>query len=113
MARPDLNTIRTNYQVADDRMIDYHPRVFGAIDIPFTDSVRMTKTEGALIDNLTADRGLVGLRDFAASRIAPSAKASSVFRTTPFPAIFRPQARTCGRATTAIAMRSVMPTGTR
>ena len=34
MARPDLNTIRTNYQVADDQMIDYRPRVFGAIDIP-------------------------------------------------------------------------------
>lgn len=65
MARPDLNTIRTNYQVADDQMIDYHPRAFGAIDIPFTDSVRMTKTEGALIDKLTFDRGLAGLRDFS------------------------------------------------
>ncbi len=65
MARPDLNTVRSQYQVADDQMIDYHPRAFGAIDIPFTDSVRMTKTEGALIDKLTADRGLVGLRDFS------------------------------------------------
>ena len=65
MARPDLNTIRTNFQVADDEMIDYRPRAFGAIDIPFTDSVRMTKTEGALIDKLTFDRGLVGLREFS------------------------------------------------
>lgn len=62
--RPDLNTIRTNYQVADDKMIDYHPRAFGAIDIPFTDSVKVTKTEGALLDELTWQRGLAGLQDF-------------------------------------------------
>jgi hypothetical protein len=59
--RPDLNTIRTQYQVAEDTMIDYRPRAFGAIDIPFTSSVRMTKTEGALLDQMTFDRGLVGL----------------------------------------------------
>jgi hypothetical protein len=113
MARPDLNTIRTNFQVADDEMIDYRPRAFGAIDIPFTDSVRMTKTEGALIDKLTLDRGLVGLRESVVSRIALSAKASNVFRTIPFLAIFRPEARMRGRATTAIAMHSAMPTGMR
>ena len=111
MARPDLNTIRTNYQVADDQMIDYHPRAFGAIDIPFTDSVRMTKTEGALIDNLTAAWSACATS--AASRTAPSAKALSVFRTTRFPAIFRPQAKKCGKETTAIAMPSAMRTGTR
>lgn len=59
--RPDLNNIRTQYQVANDQMIDYHPRAFGAIDIPFTSSVRMTKTEGELLDQMTFDRGLVGL----------------------------------------------------
>ncbi|MEH6415964.1 DUF6973 domain-containing protein [Pseudomonas sp. CGJS7] len=62
--RPDLATLRTTYQVADDKMIDYRPRAFGAIDIPFTDSVKITQTEGALLDKLTQDRGLVGLRDF-------------------------------------------------
>lgn len=62
--RPDLNTVRTQYQVADDKMIDYHPRAFGAIDIPFTDSVKVTKTEGALLDELTWQRGLAGLQDF-------------------------------------------------
>ncbi|MFZ5638246.1 MAG: DUF6973 domain-containing protein [Pseudomonadota bacterium] len=62
--RPDLNTIRSQYQVADDKMIDYHPRAFGAIDIPFTDSVKVTKTEGALLDELTWQRGLSGLQDF-------------------------------------------------
>lgn len=59
--RPDLNNIRTQYQVATDQMIDYHPRAFGAIDIPFTSSVHMTKTEGELLDQMTFDRGLVGL----------------------------------------------------
>ena len=63
--RPDLNNVRTTYQVADDTVIDYHPRVFGAIDIPFTDSVKMTKTEGALLDKLTLDRGLAGLQEFS------------------------------------------------
>ena len=62
--RPDLNTIRTNYQVRTDTLIDYHPRAGGAVDIPFTDSVRMTKTEGALLDTLTSDRGLGVLQEF-------------------------------------------------
>lgn len=65
MARPDLDTVRTQYQVADDRMIDYHPRAFGAIDIPFTSSVRMTRTEGQLLDQLTFDRGLLGLQQMS------------------------------------------------
>ncbi|RDZ28920.1 DUF6973 domain-containing protein [Lysobacter silvisoli] len=62
--RPNLNDIRTSYQVADDEVITYRPRVFGAIDIPFTDGREMTKTEGALLDRLTRDRGLVGLSEF-------------------------------------------------
>lgn len=65
MARPDLDTVRTRYQVADDRMIDYHPRAFGAIDIPFTSAVRMTRTEGQLLDQLTFDRGLNGLQQMS------------------------------------------------
>lgn len=63
--RPDLDTVRSTYQVADDQIIDYHPRAFGAVDIPFTDSVRMTKTEGALLDTLTFNRGLVVLPEFS------------------------------------------------
>lgn len=65
MARPDLDNVRTQYQVADDRMIDYHPRAFGAIDIPFTSPVRMTRTEGQLLDQLTFDRGLLGLQQMS------------------------------------------------
>ncbi len=62
--RPNLSDVRTNYQVADDEVITYRPRVFGAVDIPFTDGRQMTKTEGELLDRLTRDRGLLGLRDF-------------------------------------------------
>lgn len=62
--RPDLNTVRTQYQVPDDEVITYRPRVFGAVDIPFTDGRQMTRTEGELLDRLTRDRGLLGLSDF-------------------------------------------------
>lgn len=62
--RPDLADIRTRYQVADDEVITYRPRAFGAFDIPFTDGREMTKTEGALLDRLTRDRGLLGLSGF-------------------------------------------------
>ena len=64
--RPNLDTLRSQYQVPDDEMIKYRPRVFGAIDVPFTESLAqgMTKTEGALLDRMTWDRGLAGLNTF-------------------------------------------------
>jgi hypothetical protein len=62
--RPDLNTIRTQYQVPDDEVITYRPRAYGAVDIPFTSGRQMTKTEGELLDSLTLRRGLLGLREF-------------------------------------------------
>lgn len=34
--RPNLDSVRTRYQVPDDEMIAYRPRAFGAVDIPFT-----------------------------------------------------------------------------
>ncbi|WP_374412026.1 hypothetical protein [Hydrogenophaga sp.] len=78
MSRPDLATIRVQYQVPDDEMIDYRPRVFGAADIPFTESHGMTRTEGALLDRLTLDRGMVGLGNFR--DIAQHAKKEAVSR---------------------------------
>jgi len=86
MSRPDLNTIRSQYQVADDTLINYHPRVFGAVDIPFTDPVRMTKTEGALLDELTWQRGLVGLSDFKDTAKRAFSEAEKRFPDNPVPA---------------------------
>jgi hypothetical protein len=63
-ARPDLHDILTDYQTQDDQVIDWRPKAWGAITVPFTDSVKITQTEGKLLDNLSRDRGLSGLRDF-------------------------------------------------
>ncbi|GAA6142735.1 XVIPCD domain-containing protein [Hydrogenophaga sp. 5NK40-0174] len=65
-ARPDLSTVRTEYQVPADEVVQYRPRVFGAVDLPFTEDyeVSVTKTEAQLLDQLTFDRGLLGLREF-------------------------------------------------
>jgi len=64
--RPNLDTLRSQYQVPDDEMISYRPRAFGAVDIPFTESLAhgMTKTEGALLDRMTWERGMAGLNSF-------------------------------------------------
>ena len=62
--RPDLAEIRAKYQVADDELVTYRPRAYGAIDIPFTEGREMTRTEGELLDRLTRDRGLLGLSGF-------------------------------------------------
>lgn len=85
MSRPDLGKVRTDYQVADDTMIDYRPRAFGAFDIPFTDSVRMTRTEGALLDELTFHRGLVGLSEFRDTARLAGTEAISRFPNNPVP----------------------------
>ncbi|MFC3685262.1 DUF6973 domain-containing protein [Hydrogenophaga luteola] len=65
-SRPSLEALRSQYQVPDDEMIRYRPRVFGAFDVPFTESLAqgMTRTEGALLDRMTWDRGLSGLKTF-------------------------------------------------
>jgi hypothetical protein len=83
--RPDLTTVRTTYQVADDKVIDYHPRAFGAIDIPFTSAVKITKTEGALLDELTSSRGLVGLQQFSGIKDRAFSEAEKRFPDNPLP----------------------------
>lgn len=62
--RPDLDAIRTNNQVPDDEIISYRPRIYGAVNIPFTEGREMTKTEGQLLDRLTLEHGLLGLSQF-------------------------------------------------
>jgi hypothetical protein len=62
--RPPLHEVLNDYQVQDDAMQDWSPKVWGAVPVPFQDSVRLTRTEGALLDNLSRDRGLLGLQKF-------------------------------------------------
>lgn len=64
--RPALDLIRLTYQVADDEVIRYHPRLAGAVDIPLTPFVDITRTEGAMLDRLTFDKGFAGLVGFNA-----------------------------------------------
>lgn len=84
--RPDLSNVRTSYQVADDKVIEYHPRAFGAIDIPFTSGVRITKTEGALLDELTFSRGLAGLNEFSGIKDRAFSEADKRFPDNALPA---------------------------
>ena len=65
MRTPTLPEILTNYQVADDRTAVWSPSVGGLIPIPFAPSRALTVTEGRLLDNLTRDRGLLGLSEFS------------------------------------------------
>ncbi|MEA5125419.1 XVIPCD domain-containing protein [Xanthomonas floridensis] len=59
--KSDLDQIRNQFQVQDDQMIQYHPRFAGMVNIPFTPSIEVTRTEGKLMDEMTWSRGLQGL----------------------------------------------------
>jgi hypothetical protein len=85
--RPNLDTIRTQHQVPDDEIILYRPRAYGAIDVPFTEgyAVSITKTEGALLDRLTRDRGLLGLRGFQDEMRDAFSQAEARYPDTPLP----------------------------
>ncbi|MCL1500809.1 XVIPCD domain-containing protein [Xanthomonas nasturtii] len=61
--KPDLDRIRSQFQVQDDQVIQYHPRLAGMVDIPFSPSIKITRTEGKLIDEMTWSRGLQGLSE--------------------------------------------------
>lgn len=61
--RPDLEVVRRNYQVASEGVITYHPHLGGVVPIPVA-SVRVTRTEGELLNSMTARRGIDGLMDF-------------------------------------------------
>lgn len=84
---PHLDTIRTQYQVPDDEIIMYRPRAFGTVDVPFTESYAqsITKTEGALLDQLTRDRGLLGLRDFQGQMRDAFAQGEARYPNNPLP----------------------------
>lgn len=63
-ARPPLHEVLGDYQVQDDVMQAWAPKALGVIPLPFQDGVQLTRTEGALLDNLARDRGLLGLQAF-------------------------------------------------
>ncbi len=79
---PSPSEIERTYQVADDRMEEWSPSLFGAIPLGGLGGSRnLTVTEGNLLDNLTRDRGLLGLREF--SQIADQAFSVSEARVPP------------------------------
>lgn len=79
---PTPAQIERTYQVADDRMEDWSPSLFGAIPLGGLGGTRnLTVTEGNLLDNLTRDKGLLGLREF--SNIADQAFEVSEARVPP------------------------------
>jgi hypothetical protein len=57
--RPNLANVLLNYQVREDKMITWRPS--GLHKLPSNISVEVTKTEGRLLDELTQERGLIGL----------------------------------------------------
>lgn len=67
-ARPDLGAVQRNYQTADDSTAMWEPKLFGSSWLPLGwvrgDKRELTVTEGKLLDNLTRDRGLLGLQAF-------------------------------------------------
>ncbi len=74
--RPDLDQIERDYQVGDDRMIEWKPSWVGL----FVDSVKMTETEGALLDNLQTQKGLLGLKTFRDIRDDAFDKSQSIYQ---------------------------------
>lgn len=60
--RPDLATVRSNYQVENDKVITYHPHLGGFLPIPIHGK-KLTQTEGALLNDMTRERGIDGLMD--------------------------------------------------
>ena len=62
--KPPLEQIIRDYQVQDDQVTNWSPTALGAIPIPFTGEYRVTETEAELLDNLSFNRGLMGLNTF-------------------------------------------------
>lgn len=62
---PDPRQVERDYQVPDDKTIAWSPSLFGAIPLGGIGGTRtITQTEGKLLDNLTRDRGILGLAHF-------------------------------------------------
>jgi hypothetical protein len=57
--RPDLKQIQRDYQVVDEQMVDYKPKL-----TPWVDARRITATEKKMLDKLQFWKGLLGLQTF-------------------------------------------------
>ena len=75
LARLTPDEILEQYQVDEDKVEEWSPKVYGSIPIPWAPSRELTVTEGKLLDSLTWGRGLSGLSEFKS--IAESAFARS------------------------------------
>jgi hypothetical protein len=63
--KPNLASVERNYQVPTEKMKEWSPKVFGWIPTGgIFGSRQLTVTEGKLLDNLTRDRGVLGLKRF-------------------------------------------------
>ena len=64
-SKPSLASIEKNYQVAEENSKEWSPKLFGFIPLGDLGGKKMlTITEGKLLDNLTRDRGIMGLKTF-------------------------------------------------
>ena len=80
--KPTLNSIERNYQVTEEASKDWSPKLFGSIPVgEIGGKEKLTITEGKLLDNLTRDRGILGLQEFKA--IFDDAFATSESRSVP------------------------------
>lgn len=64
-AQAELLRIEHEYHVTDEQSAPWSPRLLGAVPVFGVMGTRtLTLTEGRLLDNLTRDRGLLGLQTF-------------------------------------------------
>ncbi len=64
--KPSLSSIQANYQVAEDRMIRWEPKLGGFIpSFGLAGNRTVTATEGQMLDRLTRDQGVLGLQRFS------------------------------------------------
>ncbi len=63
--KPDLAAIERNYQVPEQNVQDWSPKAFGFISTgSLFGTQKFTSTEGKMLDKLTRDQGIVGLKSF-------------------------------------------------
>jgi hypothetical protein len=80
--KPTRDSIERNYQVPQEAVKDWSPKLFGSIPVGEIGGKReLTLTEGKLLDNLTRDRGILGLQEF--KTISEDAFATSKTRSVP------------------------------